>query len=96
VRVQVSASVSHKYSSSSNYGGQYLSVVAQLRLTACWQGGNLHYTVGSGCCGSGLGIGTGLAWAPSADSELPLATGTTSGRGMVLATSLDSRGLWHN
>jgi len=25
-----------------------LSVVAQLRLTACWQSGNLHYTVGHG------------------------------------------------
>ena len=59
-----------------------------------------HYTVhvGSGCCGSGLGTGTGLAGAPSADSESSLATGMTSGRGMVLATSLDCRGLWlwHN
>ena len=33
--------------------------------------GNLHYTVGSGCCGSGLGTGAGLAGAPSADSESP-------------------------
>jgi len=49
--------------------------------------------VASGCCGSGLGTGTELAGAPSADSGSPLATGTTSGRGMVLATSLDSRGL---
>jgi len=32
--------------------------------------------VASGCCGSGLGTGTGLAGAPSADSGLPLATGT--------------------
>jgi len=38
-----------------------LSVVAQLGLTACWQSGNLHYTVGSGCCGSGLRTDTGLA-----------------------------------
>ena len=51
---------------------------------------SLHYTVGSGCCGSGLWTGKGLAGAPSADSGLPLATGTTSGRGMVLATSLES------
>jgi len=38
-----------------------------------------------------LGTGTGLAGAPSADSDSgsPLATGTTSGRGMVLATPLD-------
>jgi len=42
------------------------------------QSGNLHNTVGSGCCGSGLGTGTGLAGALSAaDSESPLATGTT-------------------
>ena len=75
-----------------------MSVVAQLRLTACWQSGTLHYTVGSDCCGSGLGTGTGLAVAGAlhlaSDSESPLATGTTSGRGMFLATSLDSRGLW--
>jgi len=51
-----------------------LSVVAQLRLTAGWQSGSLHYTVGSGCCGSGPGTGTGLAGAPSADSESPLAS----------------------
>jgi len=33
-----------------------------------------------GCCGSGLGTGTGLAVAPSADSGSPLATGTQDER----------------
>jgi len=50
-RGQMSVSVSHKYSSSSSSGGgggRCLSVVAQLHLTACWQSGNLHYTVGHG------------------------------------------------
>ena len=36
--------------------------------------------VASGCCGSGLGTGTGLAGAPSADSGSPLATGTQDER----------------
>jgi len=61
-----------------------LSVVAQLRLTACWQSGNLHYTVGSGCCGSGLGTGAGPARAAYDESESPLAIGTTSIRGIVM------------
>jgi len=80
-RGQMSASVSHKRSSSD--GGRYLCLQ--------WHSS----VVGSGCCGSGLRTGIGLAGAPSADeSESPLVMGMTSGRGMGLATSLDCRGLW--
>ena len=39
----------HKYSSSSSSDGlRYLSVFAQLSLTACWRSGNVHYTAGNG------------------------------------------------
>ena len=57
--------------------------------------GGIFVCSGTGCCGSGLRTGIGLAGAPSADeSESPLVMGMTSGRGMGLATSLDCRGLW--
>jgi len=77
-------SVSHKYSSSS-YGGRCLSVVAQLRLTACWQSGNLHYMVGHGRLLEVLYI-IGLG-----DSRVP------ETKNMVLPTNRNQhRRLWRN